>query len=91
MTDEKPKRVNNIKWAGVIGLAGCLGLAVALLALVLGLWLDSLIGQRGPATICLLVLSVPINLYLMVKAAVVLTRYFRPLESSLTIEDDEEV
>jgi len=91
MADKEPKRVNNLKWVGVVGISGCLGLIIALLALVMGLWLDSFIGRRGPATICLLVLSVPFNLYLMVRLSHLLMRQLRPLESSLTDEKDEEV
>ena len=91
MADEKPKRVNNFKWVGVVGLSGCLGLIIALLALIGGLWVDGLIGRRGPATMCLLVLSVPINLYLMVKFSYLLMRRWRPLESSLVEDSDEEV
>jgi hypothetical protein len=91
MAEEKPKHIKYVSWVGVITLTGCLGFITALLALVLGLWLDSLIGRRGPITICLLVLSVPLNLYLMVKVAFLLTHYLRPLNPNATTKDDEEV
>ena len=91
MTQRKPQRLNYIGWFGVVTLTGCLGFIIALTALIVGLWIDSLIGRRGPVTICLLVLSVPLNLYIMVKIASLLTRYLRPLNPNTTsIEDDDE-
>ena len=91
MTQGKPQRFNYIGWFGIVTLTGCLGFIIALLALIVGLWIDSLIGRRGPVTICLLVLSVPLNLYAMVKIASLLIRYLRPLNPNTTsIEDDDE-
>jgi hypothetical protein len=91
MAKGNPKHSNPIGWFGVVTLTGCLGFIIALFALIAGLWIDdSLIGQRGPATICLLVLSVPLNLYLMVRVAYLLTRYLRPLNPNATIVDDDE-
>ena len=90
MADKKPEHVNYGRWFGVISVTGCLGFAIAVFALFIGLWLDSLIGQRGPATICLLVLSVPLNLYVMVKVAMMLNRYLRPLDDNTTFYDEED-
>ena len=90
MTQRKPQRFNYIGWFGVVTLTGCLGFIIALIALIVGLWIDNLIGRRGPVTICLLVLSVPLNLYVMVKIASLLTRYLRPLNPN-SLQDDEEV
>ena len=91
MANKKPKQSYYAKWVGIVTLSGCLGFIIALTALVLGLWFDSLIGRRGPFTICLLVLSVPLNLYIMVKVAFALTRFLQPLNQNLTHKDDEEV
>lgn len=55
-----------------------MSLVVIMTALLLGLWLDSLLGQRGPATICLLVLSVPVSLYLMLMIALRLVKQIEP-------------
>lgn len=90
MAKGKPKHINYVGWFGVITLTGCLGFIIALFALLGGLWIDSLIGRRGPVTIILLVLSVPLNLYLMVKVALLLTRYLRPLNPNATINNDDE-
>lgn len=49
--------------------AGCAAVVVVLLALFVGLWLDSLVGQRGLCTLGLIVSSVPLSLWLMVRIA----------------------
>lgn len=69
MAHNKPSRLKNLTLAGISALTGLVALAVVLVALIIGLWLDSLIGQRGLMTICLLVLSVPLSLYLMTRLA----------------------
>lgn len=92
MAKNKPKYINHVGWVGVFTIAGCFGLVLALLALFGGLWIDAnLLGRRGPATICLLVLSVPLNTYLMVKVAFALVPYLRPLNPIAKNTDDEEV
>lgn len=52
---------------GVIGQVGCLTLVIVMLALGAGLWLDSRL-NTGPLFALLLVLgSIPVTLYLMVR------------------------
>jgi hypothetical protein len=60
-------RIKNLTLAAIAGQAGCLTLTIVLLALFIGLWLDSRLGQRGPCTLGLLVLSIPVSLYLMLR------------------------
>lgn len=74
MTEKQPSRVKNLTIAGILALTGFVALIIALLALILGLWLDSLFGMRGPVTVCLLVLSVPMSLYVMTRMALSLVR-----------------
>lgn len=62
-------RAQNLSYAALGGQAGCVTLVIVIAALFLGLWLDSLVGQRGPFTIGLLVLSMPVSLYLMLRIA----------------------
>lgn len=52
---------------------------VVLGALFLGLWLDSMMGQRGPATIILMLASVPLSLFLMIRIALTLVKQLDPL------------
>jgi hypothetical protein len=77
--DGKPKRVTggvsggqritNLALVGLAGQAGCVTLFIVFAALLIGLWLDSQFGRRGPCTIGLLVLSVPFSLYAMLRVA----------------------
>lgn len=78
MVKDKPPRIKNLSIAGISALTGCVSLIVVLGALFLGLWLDSQLGQRGPATICSLVGSVPISLYLMIRIALTLVKRIEP-------------
>ncbi|MCU0511613.1 MAG: hypothetical protein MUE40_03490 [Anaerolineae bacterium] len=72
MTDKQPSRTRNLSITGLTALTGCITLGVIAVALLTGLWLDNLIGRRGPATICMLLLSVPVSLYLMIRTALAL-------------------
>jgi len=78
MANQKPSRIKNLSIAGVLALTGCLTIIIALGALFIGLWVDSLIGRRGPATVTLLLCSAPISLYLMVRIALALVRRIDP-------------
>jgi hypothetical protein len=49
--------------------AGCAAVVVVLLALFVGLWLDSAVGQRGLCTLGVIVASIPLSLWLMLKIA----------------------
>lgn len=49
--------------------AGCAAVVVVFAALFVGLWLDSVVGQRGLCTLGLIVSSVPLSLWLMVRIA----------------------
>lgn len=62
-------RLLNLGMALAAGQAGCVTIVVILLAVALGLWLDSLIGRRGLCTLGLVILSIPFSLALMIKLA----------------------
>jgi hypothetical protein len=78
MANQKPSRIKNLSIAGVLALTGCLTIIIALGALFIGLWVDSMIGRRGPATVTLLLVSAPLSLYLMVRIALALVRRIDP-------------
>lgn len=61
------RRLRNLGLAAVSGLAGYVTLIIVLIALFLGLWLDNQLGQRGPCTFGLILLSVPFSLYVMLR------------------------
>lgn len=64
---DRARRVKNLSYAGVAGLAGCFITVIVLAALFAGLWLDARFGLRGPFTVGLVVLSVPVTLWLVVR------------------------
>ena len=73
MTQKDPsptqQYVKNMALAAAAGQAGCAAVVIILLALFVGLWLDTRLGWRGPFTVGLLVCSAPLSLYVMVKIA----------------------
>lgn len=69
MGGQKPSRIRNLGLAAIAGQAGCATLIIVFVALFLGLWLDSRMGQRGPFTFGLLILSVPLSLWIMLRIA----------------------
>jgi hypothetical protein len=58
---------DSLALAGVAGQAGCVTLIVVIAALVAGLWLDNQLGTRPIVTILLVLASVPVSLYLMIR------------------------
>lgn len=62
-------RVKNISFAILAAQSGCFSLVIIFGALFLGLFLDAQFGQRGPFTIGLLLLSIPLSLFVMVRLA----------------------
>jgi MFS-type transporter involved in bile tolerance (Atg22 family) len=51
--------------AGTLGLVGCITLAIIVLALVIGLWVDSRLNTRPLITIILMLGSIPVTLFIM--------------------------
>jgi hypothetical protein len=62
-------RVRNLSLAAISAQAGCATLIIVFIALFAGLWLDSQLDQRGPCTVGLLMVSVPVSLYVMLRIA----------------------
>lgn len=77
-TPKNPSRSRNLGITGITALTGCISLVIIFVALFIGLTIDRLLGTRGPATICLLVLSVPVSLFLMIQIALRLVRQVEP-------------
>ena len=77
-------RMQNLAYAAVAGQVGCTTVILIIGALLLGLWLDSQFGVKGPFTIILLLLSIPISLYLVLRIALGAVRAIRPAETEET-------
>lgn len=85
-----PNRSRNVAYTVVAGQVGLATVVLVFLALFAGLWLDSLFGLRGPFTIGLVVLSVPLSLYMMVRVALSATRAIQPPQTSTTTTTTKE-
>jgi hypothetical protein len=71
-------RIRNLAYAGVAALVGLVCLFIVFTALFLGLWLDAQFRVRGVFTIILLILSVPISLFSMLRLALWAVRKIQP-------------
>lgn len=78
MSDNRGEWTRNMALAVVAGQAGCSTIVIVVGALLLGLWLDAQAGQRGPFTILLIILSVPLSLGVMFTVAMSAIRSIRP-------------
>lgn len=78
MAKKPPSRVKNLTLAGISALTGVVTLVIVTVALIIGLWIDSRFGVRGPFTILSLAASVPISLYLMIRMALGLVKHITP-------------
>lgn len=68
----------NMVLAAVAGQVGCTTVIVLFGALLLGMWLDSVVGVKGLFTILLLVVSVPVSLFLVFRMALRAARSIQP-------------
>ena len=53
--------------AGLLGQVGCLTVILILMALGAGLWLDNRLGTRPTFTLGLVLGSIPVSIYLMIR------------------------
>lgn len=82
------QRMRNLTFAAIAGQAGCLTLVIVFSALLGGLWLDEQLGQRGPCLFGMILLSVPISLFAMLRLA--LSAISR-IQLSGNIDQDSEI
>ena len=90
MEEQQARRIKNLTLAGISALTGCVAVIVILSALLLGLWVDSMMGQRGPAVVCLLVASAPVSLFLMTTIALAIVRRIQPQQPMSNDDEDNE-
>ena len=84
---QKKQYVWNLILAAVVSQVGCLTTVVVVLALLMGLWIDTRLGTRPWVTIVLLVLSVPVTLALMFWVVRRLTSRIRPTPSIFSTKE----
>ncbi|MEQ8672278.1 MAG: hypothetical protein RLP44_01020 [Aggregatilineales bacterium] len=85
------KRVKNLSLAAVAAQAGCVTLIIVFGALLLGLWLDSQFDQQGTCTFGILLLSVPVSLFAMLRIALTAINMIEsPAHHELDIDPSEQ-
>jgi len=72
------QRARNLALATVAGQVGCSTVVLIFFALFAGLWLDAQFGVKGPFTIILLLLSIPVSLFLVLRMALGAVRAIQP-------------
>lgn len=76
---------------GVIGQVGCLTLVIILVALVAGLWLDNQFQTRPLFALVLVLASVPVTIFLMVRIVLLFAPRIQQLSGeALKIDAEEE-
>ncbi len=84
-------RIKNFTYAALAAQGGCFTLVIIFAALLLGLWLDAQFGQRGPFTIGLLLMSVPLSLFVMVRLALRSIAQIQPPAAPKSTTNTQEV
>jgi hypothetical protein len=93
MNQQPPSRFKNMTLAVVAGQVGCLSLVIVFVALFAGIWLDARFQVRGVFTVGLLLLSIPISLFFMVRIALGAVKNLTPpptqTKQSTYIEEED--
>lgn len=67
----------NLALAGMVSQVGCVTIVIVVGALLVGLWLDSRWDTRPVMTIVLLLLSIPVSMYSLVRIALSTAHQFQ--------------
>jgi F0F1-type ATP synthase assembly protein I len=87
--------IRNMSYAAMAGQSGCASSALVVGALLLGLWLDSMLGTEPILALVFIILSVPISLVVMVYMVLGAARRITPPQTpqtqprSITDEDED--
>jgi sterol desaturase/sphingolipid hydroxylase (fatty acid hydroxylase superfamily) len=81
--------VKNLTFAGVAGLAGLITLLIVLISMILGIWLDNLLGTNHGFTIGLILGSVPLTVFVMLKFVRWATARIKPQINQISFEEDD--
>lgn len=82
--------MRNMALAASAGQAGCTTSVLIIGALLLGLWLDSLLGTRPAFTLVLVLSSIPVSLLLMVYTVLSATKRITPPKRTSSRRDVSE-
>lgn len=82
----------NMTYAAMAGQSGCLTVVLVIGSLILGLWLDNVLGTEPAFTLVLTLVSIPLSLVLMVTMVLGATQRITPpvIEEQQNAYEDEE-
>ncbi len=78
MQQRTPERLKNFALAATAAQGGCASVVVVIGALLIGLWLDSVLHTKPAFTLLLIILSVPLSLFVMLALVLGATRSITP-------------
>lgn len=76
--NDRGRYLKNMSYAASAGASGCGTVIIIVGSLLLGLWLDNLLGTRPALTLALILLSIPVSLVLMVYSVISATSRMTP-------------
>jgi F0F1-type ATP synthase assembly protein I len=79
----------NLALAGMVSQIGCVTVVIVIGALLLGLWLDNMLGTKPILTIGLLILSIPVSTYSLIRVALSTAAQFQVDKSPSTTEQQK--
>jgi hypothetical protein len=87
---DRAQRALMMALVGIIGQVGCLTLAIILVALIAGLWLDSQFQTRPLFALVLVLASVPVTLFLMFRVVLSFTPRIQQISFGMLSMEEEE-
>jgi hypothetical protein len=91
--NERGQYLRNMTYAASAGTSGCSTVILVIGALLLGLWLDALLGTQPALTLLLVLLSIPLSLvvmlYTVLNATSKITPPKVPPRRTIPMEDEE--
>jgi F0F1-type ATP synthase assembly protein I len=82
MKDAKPQLpraavINNLALAGMVSQIGCITVVIVVGALLAGLTLDAWLGTKPILTVAMLLLSIPVSMYSLIRVALATAAQFQ--------------
>lgn len=85
------QRTVNLALASVAALGGCLVLAIVVIALFSGLWLDGVLNTKPLFTLVLVIGSVPVGIFVMYQVAMgVINRSLTPPTTNTSTQGEKQ-
>jgi len=93
-SQRRKRQIKNLSLAAVAALAGLASVIITFTGLFFGMWLDAITGREGLFTVLLLILSVPVSLFTMLRVVLSLVGRIIPQppqrKQDQTVPDDVE-